>query len=131
MNRYGTHWGWLTVVLGLIVGPAQSQELGSESSQSFAEAFFVSTRTLANGEQGVEWLGTGIIWLLLSAIPAVRPWDRTAILEDAPSGRRAGWRTAVGEFRAFPVPPIGLKAVLRRVWIAPATPRRNVPRIPP
>ena len=67
MNRYGTHWGWLTVVLGLIVGPAQSQELGSESSRSFAEAFFVSTRTLANGEQGVEWLGTGIIWLLLSA----------------------------------------------------------------
>jgi biopolymer transport protein ExbB len=56
------------LIAGLaITVPATSafaQEAGD--STSFAEAFFISYSTDASGEQGVEWLGSLVIWTLMA-----------------------------------------------------------------
>ena len=62
--------GALGVTLGVLVGSAEASEGAGSSSRSFADAFFVSTRAMADGQRSVEWLGTGIIWLLVAASAA-------------------------------------------------------------
>ena len=57
-------------VLGVLVGSAEASEGAGSSARSFADAFFVSTRAMADGQRSVEWLGTGIIWLLIAASAA-------------------------------------------------------------
>ncbi len=71
----GTRWarsmlGALGVSLGVLVGSAEASEGAGSPSRSFADAFFVSTRAMADGQRSVEWLGTGIIWLLIAASAA-------------------------------------------------------------
>jgi biopolymer transport protein ExbB len=56
------------LIAGLAIGVpttgAFAQEAGD--STSFAEAFFISYSTDASGEQGVEWLGSLVIWTLMA-----------------------------------------------------------------
>ncbi len=59
--------GVLGSILALLVEPATANDVPPESSRSFADAFFVSTRAMPDGQRSIEWLGTGIIWLLISA----------------------------------------------------------------
>ncbi len=59
--------GVLGITFGWLVEPSTASELPPESSRSFADAFFVSTRAMPDGQRSIEWLGTGIIWLLISA----------------------------------------------------------------
>ena len=62
--------GVLGLTLGLLVAPAEASQEPASSSRSFADAFFVSTRAMPDGQRSVEWLGTGIIWLLIAASAA-------------------------------------------------------------
>ena len=62
--------GAVALTLGVLVGPAEAGEGSAASSRSFADAFFVSTRAMPDGQRSVEWLGTGIIWLLITASAA-------------------------------------------------------------
>ena len=62
--------GALALTLGVLVGPAEAGEGSAAPSRSFADAFFVSTRAMPDGQRSVEWLGTGIIWLLITASAA-------------------------------------------------------------
>ncbi len=52
------------LALAVPTSPALAQD-GGEST-SFAEAFFISYSTDASGEQGVEWLGSLVIWTLMA-----------------------------------------------------------------
>lgn len=47
-----------------LAAPAAAQD--AAESTSFAEAFFISYSTDASGEQGVEWLGSLVIWTLMA-----------------------------------------------------------------
>ena len=62
--------GVLGLTLGGLTGSAEASEGAAPSSRSFADAFFVSTRAMPDGQRSVEWLGTGIIWLLIAASAA-------------------------------------------------------------
>ena len=62
--------GVLGLTLGVLTGSAEASEGAAPSSRSFADAFFVSTRAMPDGQRSVEWLGTGIIWLLIAASAA-------------------------------------------------------------
>ena len=62
--------GVLGLMLGVLTGSAEASEGAAPSSRSFADAFFVSTRAMPDGQRSVEWLGTGIIWLLIAASAA-------------------------------------------------------------
>ena len=62
--------GVLGLTLGGLTGSAEASEGPAPSSRSFADAFFVSTRAMPDGQRSVEWLGTGIIWLLIAASAA-------------------------------------------------------------
>ena len=75
MIEMGIRRAWMMVgvfglTLGVLAGSADASEGSASSSRSFADAFFVSTRAMPDGQRSVEWLGTGIIWLLITASAA-------------------------------------------------------------
>jgi biopolymer transport protein ExbB len=52
--------------LALILPTSNAFAQEASESTSFAEAFFISYSTDASGEQGVEWLGSLVIWTLMA-----------------------------------------------------------------
>lgn len=65
-------WGAAIVVaLAFVVAaPAWGQNetaspTGTSSTESFAEAFFISRITHANGEKSIDFVGTSLLWVLL------------------------------------------------------------------
>jgi biopolymer transport protein ExbB len=46
--------------------PREMQARPADREQSFAAAFFISRRTDPTGQQSIEWLGSFIIWFLLT-----------------------------------------------------------------
>jgi biopolymer transport protein ExbB len=59
----------MTLLLaGLVLAVPTSTAFAQDAAEStsFAEAFFISYSTDASGEQGVEWLGSLVIWTLMA-----------------------------------------------------------------
>jgi biopolymer transport protein ExbB len=59
----------MTLLLaGLVLAVPTSTAFAQDAAEStsFAEAFFISYSTYASGEQGVEWLGSLVIWTLMA-----------------------------------------------------------------
>jgi biopolymer transport protein ExbB len=56
------------MLTGLVCSALASPALAQETAEatSFAEAFFISYSTDASGEQGIEWLGSLVIWTLMA-----------------------------------------------------------------
>ncbi len=67
-RKTNRHIPMTLLLAGLVLAVPTSTAFAQDAAEStsFAEAFFISYSTDASGEQGVEWLGSLVIWTLMA-----------------------------------------------------------------